>query len=137
MTLTIKGSPKKPTKKAVVKGAPAGQSTDYSAHLGGPMSAKTGSGNLEIIKVNNKTKQTTVLADEEIQMPAVVMIPADQLASVSVGGSQTINIGDFNSVKISVHLSLPSHIHDLEATFEHASNWVSGKMEESVKAIKG
>lgn len=130
MALTITGGKPKPAKTA--KGG-----TDYSAHLGGPMASKAGSGNLEIIKKNNKDKTEVLLAAEEHQVPAGPMIPVDQLASVSVGGSQTINIGNFESVKISVNLTLPSHIHDLDATFEHASNWVSGKMEESVKQIKG
>lgn len=114
--------------------------TDYSSHLGESkvsVKAKQAVASTEVIKTNNLSKQSITVVDEHEQVGKPTMIPADQMAVVSVGGGQTVNLGDFNSVKYNVGISVPSHINDIDETFEFASNWVSNRMAEIMKEIKG
>lgn len=56
-------------------------------------------------------------------------------AMVTVGGGQTFNTGNYNSVKISVSLSVPCDKEDINATYEFASDWVSARMSEAAKSV--
>ncbi len=144
MALTITGKPgSKPANKSQkVQGKP--KVNDYTSHLGEQgakptkkLMGKQGGAGLQIVKKDNKTKDEVVLADEQFPMESKQLIPNDQLAMITVGGSQTINTGNYESVKITVNLTIPSGIHDLEDGYEFASSWVSKKMEEAVNGFKG
>lgn len=56
-------------------------------------------------------------------------------AMVTVGGSQTINTGNYSSVRITVELAMPSDPAQIDITYEFASEWVSQKMKEATKGL--
>jgi len=56
---------------------------------------------------------------------------------VRVAGSRTINLGNFESVRVEVQLELPVDKSDLEDTYEYVSDWVSTKISEAVAGAKG
>lgn len=56
--------------------------------------------------------------------------------SVSVMGGQTVNMENFNSVKFSVSVTVPTTKEDLNNAYEFASDWVSTKMAEALKEFK-
>lgn len=56
--------------------------------------------------------------------------PAEQVASVKVGAGLTLNLGNFESLRIDCHVTLPCSVDDLDATYEVASDFVSRKIEE-------
>jgi hypothetical protein len=139
----------------------AGATPDYTEHLDSPKGtylgkgtvhvggesfpvekmtmheAGKGKGNLTIGKA--KSGQTTSESMESFEVkskPVTTLVDPLHLATVTVNAGQTVNLGNYESVKVSVALSLPTHVHDLDASYEFASDWVSTKMAEAVKAIK-
>lgn len=55
---------------------------------------------------------------------------------VGVEGSRTINLGNYESARIGVTLTVPCDPEHLEAAYEFGSDWLSGKIEEVESAIK-
>ncbi len=62
---------------------------------------------------------------------------ATQPANVRVEMGMTINLGNYESAKISVCLSVPCYKEETDAAFEYAKKWVKAKtLEEAVEAKK-
>ena len=55
-------------------------------------------------------------------------VQTEPLCTVSVNASRTFNLGDFNSLKVGVLLSVPAPANDIEDAFSFAKEWVDGKM---------
>lgn len=64
-------------------------------------------------------------------------VPAHKLARVTVEGSQTVNLGNYNSARVGVSVEWPCNIDQLDAAYEKASDWVSNKIMEAVKELPG
>lgn len=60
----------------------------------------------------------------------------EPLCEVGITAGQTINMGDFNSARISVSLKLPCTKAELEETYEEALGWVDQKMSELIEQAK-
>lgn len=56
--------------------------------------------------------------------------PVQSIARVGVSITNTVNQGNYNSVKLGVWIDLPSDVGNLEASYKFASEWVVGKMTE-------
>jgi hypothetical protein len=54
------------------------------------------------------------------------------MAVVTVEGSRTVNLGDFNSARFGVSLALPCSVDDIEETYTYGATWVEGKIEEAI-----
>ena len=63
----------------------------------------------------------------EVEFDSNVMI-----GSVSYGVSRTLNLGDFNSVKISISLELPFEVNKGEKAYKTAKRVVDSKIKEEV-----
>jgi hypothetical protein len=62
---------------------------------------------------------------------------ATQPANVQVEMGMTINLGNYESAKISVCLSVPCYKEEADAAFEYAKRWVEAKtLEEAAEAKK-
>lgn len=72
---------------------------------------------------------------EEVLNKGVMVDKAD-LFNINVTGGQTINLGNYNSAKISVSLTVPTTKLELEDAYEFATSWVSKKLEEALGEIK-
>lgn len=59
-------------------------------------------------------------------------------AQVRFGFGLTINLGNFESARLDVHLTYPSAANPeaVEATFERVKTWVDAKMEQEINEIK-
>lgn len=57
------------------------------------------------------------------------------LCNVGVEASSTINMGDFNSIRVGVSLHIPCEFNDIDKTYELAQSWVNAKMEELQEQI--
>jgi hypothetical protein len=64
-------------------------------------------------------------------------IPAISLCRLAVEAGQTLNLGNFNSARLSVHLEVPCDKADLDEVYEWATEWVSNKMAKAVADITG
>lgn len=99
--------------------------------------SKPAQGTVVVTQENKKLKSVPkTLKDEHIELNPGVTIPKDKLCQVSVGGTQTINLGNFESAKVSVMLTMPCSKDDINETFEYASTWVSDKISQSISDAK-
>lgn len=64
-------------------------------------------------------------------------IPAHKLCTVHVNGSRTVNLGNYESAKIDVGITMPTTKDDLVSAYEFASDWVSEKIKEVTDSMKG
>ena len=58
-----------------------------------------------------------------------------QLCNVGVEASNTVNLGNYNSMRVGVSVHIPCEFNDLEKTYTLAQNWVNAKMEELQEQI--
>lgn len=75
-------------------------------------------------------------AQEKIEVPAFEVEPA----YVRVSGSETVNLGNYSSVKVEVSVSLPCNPEktSIEQAYEWCSEWVGDKLtEEKRLAVDG
>lgn len=63
---------------------------------------------------------------QEYSMP--VQNQGEPLAEVGIVAGQTMNLGNYNSARVSVSLKLPCAEKDLDETYERALAWVDEKM---------
>jgi hypothetical protein len=80
-----------------------------------------------ITKVTKTAQGNTLVSDpvqEEVFAAKPVVIPC----SVGVNAARTFNLGNYESVKIGVHLSVTVEPEDIEPAFEQVSEWVSDKL---------
>lgn len=75
----------------------------------------------------NKAYKDGSVVDEEILMEPK-MVPLNP-AVVSVNIGVTRNLGNYESVKFSVQLSMPCDPSDVDSTFNEAKGWVDSRVE--------
>lgn len=80
-----------------------------------------------VIHKNGKTGVETVM-EETTENLAIVEIP-DVHATVGVNLATTVNTGDFNNMKMGVHLSMPCAHVDVDTAFVVTAQWVEKKLE--------
>lgn len=56
---------------------------------------------------------------------------------IAVEGGRTLNLGNYESARVGVTITVPCNEETLNAAYEYATEWVSGKIEEAVKQAKG
>lgn len=60
--------------------------------------------------------------------------PGEEPAFVRVGAGNTFNMGNYESLRIDVSVTLPCHPHQIDETYRQASDWVAEKMAEEEQA---
>jgi hypothetical protein len=108
----------------------------YDQHL----ASKSVQGSVNITKTKTLAAgvkdESLVHSSNEVVGKGVLM-PADQMHMIEVGGGMTINLGNYESARIDVRLTVPCTKHDLEEAYEFASDWVSTKIQKAVADAKG
>lgn len=56
---------------------------------------------------------------------------------IAVEGGRTLNLGNYESARVGVTITVPCSQDTLNEAYEYATQWVSEKIEEAVKAAKG
>lgn len=56
--------------------------------------------------------------------------------SITVEGGRVLNLGNYETARIGVHITVPCDKASLEEAYTYATNWVSEKIEEAVKLAK-
>lgn len=124
MALTL--PPKKNNKPAVM---PA---NEFEKHL--VSKPATAVMKVETKKAGEPWKETL----SESSTPATVKMQGDAGFRITVEGSSTMNLGDFNSARVGVSLTVPfGSKEDLEATYDWASEWVGTKIADAMASAKG
>lgn len=108
--------------------------SEFASHVGEPQ-------NLEVKPVvgtvSAQHKNGKMLLDKQETLNKGVMVPAEQMCQVHVGGSHTVNLGNYESAKISVGITIPCTKDDINDSYDFATTWVSEKITEAVKDVKG
>lgn len=83
--------------------------------------------------VKDEAKKEEPKAEETAVVGSTIPAHLDPngVATVSVSGSRTINLGNFESAKIEVHIAVPTALADINATHQFAVEWVEGKLDEA------
>lgn len=58
------------------------------------------------------------------------------VCDVQLSAGQTVNIGNYNSVRFSVSLKMPCEPKDVDSTYEFVKNWVDNKMQELQQEVQ-
>jgi len=102
--------------------------SDFTQHLGAAKA--TGSVTMEK-KVGKEEYKMVGGSSEDVTPP--LMVPANELMMLEVEGGRTVNLGNYESARVSVSLRMPCSKADLEEAYKFATDWVSGKVEEATK----
>lgn len=93
-------------------------------------------------KVETKNKGV-VLSEkndtEKVDVPETVASPApsaEPYCEVGFDASYTMNLGDYNSTRVSVSLKIPCRHSEIDDVFTYANEWVNGKMEALIDDAK-
>lgn len=108
----------------------------YAEHLADPPQKVTKPimGHVGVTK--HKVGETPVTTPSETQVVHPGLFTTNGM-SLTVEGGRTINLGNFESARIGVTLTLPCEPANLSEAYDWATEWVSGKVDEAIKQAKG
>jgi hypothetical protein len=109
----------------------------YAEHMVSTPVVATTTVHTKLNKGKGVPKEEKLMASENETLSKGTVIPADQLHLIEVGGGMTINLGNFESTRIDVRLTVPCTKDDLEEAYEFATNWVGEKIGKAVAEAKG
>jgi hypothetical protein len=115
-------------------GSKVGKPSSYDKHLQG----EQGIAHTTIIKekTSHGEKHATTVKDESETVHPGVVAPEAELCKIAVGGNRTINLGNFESAKISVSLTMPCTKETLEETYTFVTEWISDKLDKAIGQSK-
>ena len=87
-----------------------------------------------VTRVNNITKETDEIKEEEHRITVKPFVT--NTATVSVKGGATINLGNYESGRIDVMLSVPCYIEEVEEIYKPIKEWVDNKVYDEVKELR-
>lgn len=125
---------------------PSQKANEFDAHLGGEgVSAPTHKTKIAkkfmllpaMGSVSATSNEGKTLIDEKHTVNKGVMGDPSQLCQIHSGGSHTINLGNYESAKISVGITVPCNKDEINETYDFATDWVSQKLAEAIKIVKG
>lgn len=87
------------------------------------------------VSVENK-KTGKIISDTTHEVHPGIAVAPDKLCTVGVSASHTINIGNFESVRVSASITMPSTKDEIDTTYDFASEWVSSKITDAAKSFK-
>ena len=71
----------------------------------------------------------TVFGKEEVSNERIRIRPfISQPASISVKAGLTINLGNYESARVDVMLTMPCYPEEVDSTYEDVKNWVDGRV---------
>lgn len=110
-----------------IKGAPSGPKqvgkSNYTAHLAESVKAKQVMGSVTVGEAQTHVPVHKAMVDDGCK--------------VGCSGGRTVNLGNYESVKINVWLEMPCSKATLSETFDFVSEWVGQQLEEATKLAKG
>lgn len=77
-----------------------------------------------------------ISADDSEELITIPKVPNVPLASVGYSSGMTLNLGDYESVKIGVSVTLPSPLAEIEEAFKVAKDFVDRRLGTEVGLVK-
>jgi len=89
-----------------------------------------------IVTVVDKSGQVHI--KHELLKNIPVDIPLDERALARAGTSRgcTLNMGNYESVKIDAWLTIPCHLGQVDAAYEYAADWAESRVREEVGKVR-
>ena len=88
-------------------------------------------------EVKLKVTKTYRGSEEDHENTLVVKTFVSHPATVTVKYGRTINLGDYESARIDMQLSLPCYIEEVTSAFSYADNMVKELLTQEVGALNG
>jgi hypothetical protein len=98
-----------------------------------PSHAPMTSSAITVITTRHFKGQSEETESENILVNKFVTTPA----SVSVNLGTTINLGDFQSARVGVTVTVPCYVEELEGAYEFAKEFAEAKIEQEVAEVQG
>ena len=77
-----------------------------------------------------------LVAQVEETVSKGVVIPKEDVIMLTVEGGATINLGNYESARIGVHVQLPTTKETMNESYEWATDWISEKVNAAIKEAK-
>jgi len=90
---------------------------------------------MRVARVFKKSGELVSASDGDVETVDTPLF-VGPTATVSCGLSRTVNLGDYESAKIDVFMSVPCYLGEEQAAFEYAKKFASEKLAEEVKKVK-
>jgi len=101
---------------------------DYTAHL----QTKPVSGAVSSSKSASGQVIAETLGESQVLNQGVFM----DGTSITVEGGRVLNLGNYETARIGVTITVPCTKDSVEEAYDYATKWVSDKIEEAVKSAK-
>ena len=102
----------------------------YAAHLvSKPITSTTQ------VEKGTKDNMQTVKSTEEVVNPGVLFKKGEAI-ELRVEGGLTINLGNYESARIGVSLTIPTLKADLEDAYKWAEDWIGQKLNQAKEDVK-
>lgn len=116
----------------VIGGKKPAMKNEFDTHTAAPTQAS-----VSVEKKVSGSKDYKLEHQEEIELDSGNLIPSDKLCRIEVEGGRTVNLGNFESARFGVKISMPCHMNDLDSAYDSAREWVDKKMMEVMDDGKG
>lgn len=81
--------------------------------------------------------RTRVGEEEEVEMGRIRVSPFEtNPAVVSVKGGATVNLGNYQSARVDVMLSIPCYVEEIDEIYPKAKEWVDSRLAKEYKELK-
>ena len=105
---------------------------DYGEHLG--TKPVVGSVSVQKMAMGKAVAGTPISETQLLHKGVFSMTPG---MSITVEGGRTLNLGNYESARIGVTITIPCSHDSLGEAYEWGTSWVSDRIEEAVKQAKG
>ena len=99
---------------------------------GGPVLARNSTAVVERTFKRGKVETSSSRDEEIISVQRFVTTPAE----VEVGYALTLNLGDFESAKLVVHLRVPCYAEEKDEAYEFTQKWVEDRVQKERDLIR-
>lgn len=95
---------------------------------------KQGEGNAEAVKSNSDGSEQP-LHSSKTKLPEPPGAYTQPVANVGFKLGHTINLGNYESLRVDVDVHIPCYTNEIDEVFDYAKGWVEEKFEEVMKEI--
>lgn len=87
-----------------------------------------------VIKIKSKFAGQDHFKEDEEELD--VRLFETEPAVIGYSGGQTVNLGNFESIRIDVNLRLPCYVEEIDSAYRWAQDWVGARIEEEIEKVK-
>ena len=116
-----------------IKLKPGSKTSEFASHLEGKVVAPV-VGTVSMQKKVGGAELAETSTQEHVAKG--IMLNKSEMFSIHVSGGQTVNLGNYNSAKIGVAITVPTTKDELDDAYAFATDWVSKKLTQAMKEIE-